>query len=111
MNPYKKGMAWGWGRRGTVYLREDLRTVLFSFFTNNLFLLHLLLGRQIYSSLFLASTKELMLPNAYALFDHFLISTHPPFLVVLGFKLTLARQVLYHLSYSTSPFLCWVFLR
>jgi hypothetical protein len=36
------------------------------------------------------------------------------FLAVLGFgiqDLTLARQVLYHLTYSTSSFLCWVFLR
>jgi hypothetical protein len=33
-------------------------------------------------------------------------------LAVLGFELglTLARQALYHLNHSTSPFLCWVFL-
>jgi hypothetical protein len=42
--------------------------------------------------------------------------SHPVFfsLMVLGFErraFTLARKAFYHLSYSTSPFLCWVFLR
>jgi hypothetical protein len=35
-------------------------------------------------------------------------------IVVLGFwtqRFTLARQVLYHLSHSASPVLCWIFLR
>jgi hypothetical protein len=33
------------------------------------------------------------------------------FLVLLGFELVLTRQVLYHLSHSTSPVLYWVFSR
>jgi hypothetical protein len=41
----------------------------------------------------------------------YLFFIHLFILALLGFELMLAKQVLYHLSHSTSPVLCWVFFR
>jgi hypothetical protein len=59
--------------------------------------------------------RYLNLPAAFFLFSSLLFSSLLfSFLLSTGVwtqSLTLARQVLFHLSHSTRPVLCWVFLR